>query len=340
MSLTARNAPVKKTTDLFNHGLESGIRRLAAPTAALAFVLSGYACVCAQEKIWFDPMLMEQGDPGQQGVDLSIFSTKNQLPAGNYPLHIRLKGSDMFTRTIPLAVNAQGETHPVITAALLQELNVKTDAYPALAALAPLAPVDDIGALIPAASVRLDTHNMALEVSIPQAALRRTARGFVDPQYWDDGIPALFSNYTFNGTYSQSDVGKSDSSRYLNLQNGLNVGPWRVRNYSTWSKSDDEAHWDSIYTFLQRDIKPWRSQLRLGESYSPSMIFDSVKFKGAQRATDDNMLPDSLRGFAQGTLIYSVNNQVTLYGGAMGRIPGRLRRWAWASVWMNGDRSR
>lgn len=166
---------MKKTTDLFNHGLESGMRRLAAPTAALAFALGGCAGVYAQEKVWFDPMLMEQGDPGQRGVDLSIFSTKDRLPAGNYPLRIRLNGSEMFTRTITLTVDAQGETHPVITPALLEELNVKTDAYPALAALAPLASIEDIGALIPAASVRLNTHKMALDVSIPQAALRRAA---------------------------------------------------------------------------------------------------------------------------------------------------------------------
>ncbi|WP_369834605.1 fimbria/pilus outer membrane usher protein [Cronobacter dublinensis] len=266
--------------------------------AALAFTAGSQHNACAQEKVWFDPMLMEQGDPGQRGVDLSIFSAKDQLPAGNYPLRIRLNGDELFTRTIPLTVDTHGETHPVITPALLEELNVKTEAYPALTALSPLAPIEDLGALIPAASVRLNTHSMALEVSIPQAALRRAARGYVDPQYWDDGIPALFSNYTFNGTDTQSDVDAGDSSQYLNLQNGLNIGPWRVRNYSTWSKSDDEASWDTVYTFLQRDIKPWRSQLTLGESYSPSMIFDSVKFKGAQLATDDNMLPDSLRGFA------------------------------------------
>ncbi|EGT5711307.1 fimbrial biogenesis outer membrane usher protein [Cronobacter dublinensis subsp. dublinensis] len=266
--------------------------------AALAFTAGIQPDACAQEKVWFDPMLMEQGDPGQRGVDLSIFSTKDQLPAGNYPLRIRLNGDERFTRTIPLTVDTHGETHPVITPALLEELNVKTEAYPALTALSPLAPIEDLGALIPAASVRLNTHSMALEVSIPQAALHRTVRGFVDPQYWDDGIPALFSNYTFNGTDTQSDLDAGDSSQYLNLQNGLNIGPWRVRNYSTWSKSDDEASWNTVYTFLQRDIKPWRSQLTLGESYSPSMIFDSVKFKGAQLATDDNMLPDSLRGFA------------------------------------------
>ncbi|EPN1649289.1 fimbria/pilus outer membrane usher protein [Cronobacter dublinensis] len=290
---------MKRAACPFDPRLPDTVRPVALMVAAaLAFTLSSLPNACAQEKVWFDPMLMEQGDPGQRGVDLSIFSTKDQLPAGNYPLRIRLNGDERFTRTIPLTVDTHGETHPVITPALLEELNVKTEAYPALTALSPLAPIEDLGALIPAASVRLNTHNMALEVSIPQAALRRTARGYVDPQYWDDGIPALFSNYIFNGTDTQSDVDAGDSSQYLNLQNGLNIGPWRVRNYSTWSKSDDEASWDTVYTFLQRDIKPWRSQLTLGESYSPSMIFDSVKFKGAQLASDDNMLPDSLRGFA------------------------------------------
>ncbi|EOC1552658.1 fimbrial biogenesis outer membrane usher protein [Cronobacter dublinensis] len=290
---------MKRTACPFDPRLPDTVRPVALMVAAaLAFTLSSLPNACAQEKVWFDPMLMEQGDPGQRGVDLSIFSTKDQLPAGNYPLRIRLNGDERFTRTIPLTVDTHGETHPVITPALLEELNVKTEAYPALTALSPLAPIEDLGALIPAASVRLNTHNMALEVSIPQAALRRTARGYVDPQYWDDGIPALFSNYIFNGTDTQSDVDAGDSSQYLNLQNGLNIGPWRVRNYSTWSKSDDEASWDTVYTFLLRDIKSWRSQLTLGESYSPSMIFDSVKFKGAQLASDDNMLPDSLRGFA------------------------------------------
>ncbi|EQA3420661.1 fimbria/pilus outer membrane usher protein [Cronobacter dublinensis] len=290
---------MKRTACPFDPRLPDTVRPVALMVAAaLVFTAGTQPDACAQEKVWFDPMLMEQGDPGQRGVDLSIFSTKDQLPAGNYPLRIRLNGDERFTRTIPLTVDTHGETHPVITPALLEELNVKTEAYPALTALSPLAPIEDLGALIPAASVRLNTHNMALEVSIPQAALRRTVRGFVDPQYWDDGIPAFFSNYTFNGTDTQSDVDAGDSSQYLNMQNGLNIGPWRVRNYSTWSKSDDEASWDTVYTFLQRDIKPWRSQLTLGESYSPSMIFDSVKFKGAQLASDDNMLPDSLRGFA------------------------------------------
>ncbi len=36
----------------------------------------------------------------------------------------------------------------------------------------------------------------------------------------------------------------------------------------------------------------------MGDSVSPSDVFDSVPFRGAQLATDDDMYPESLRGYA------------------------------------------
>lgn len=72
-----------------------------------------------------------------------------------------------------------------------------------------------------------------------------------------------------------------------------------MRNYSTRNYDEDNgSHWDSVNTYLQRDIQRLKGQLTLGDSYTPSDIFDSVQFRGAQLASDDNMLPDSLRGFA------------------------------------------
>lgn len=91
-------------------------------------------------------------------------------------------------------------------------------------------------------------------------------------------------------------------SYYLNLLPGLNIGPWRLRNYSTWSRntfgSDTQNNWDSLYTYAQRNIISLKSQLTLGESSSPSDMFDSVPFRGVQLASDDDMLPDSMRGYA------------------------------------------
>ncbi|MCR2674151.1 fimbria/pilus outer membrane usher protein, partial [Salmonella enterica] len=59
-----------------------------------------------------------------------------------------------------------------------------------------------------------------------------------------------------------------------------------------------EDRWDSVYTYAQRNIIRLKSLLTLGESSSPSDVFDSVSFRGAQLASDDDMLPESLRGYA------------------------------------------
>ncbi|WP_366545400.1 fimbria/pilus outer membrane usher protein, partial [Salmonella enterica] len=61
--------------------------------------------------------------------------------------------------------------------------------------------------------------------------------------------------------------------------------------------SADES-WDSLYTYAQRNIIALKSQLTFGDSTAPSELFDSVPFRGAQLASDDDMLPDSLRGYA------------------------------------------
>ncbi|EGK9462190.1 fimbrial biogenesis outer membrane usher protein, partial [Escherichia coli] len=141
-------------------------------------------------------------------------------------------------------------------------------------------------------------------VEIPQAAVEAKPRGYVAPENLDEGINALLLNYNFTGANTKSrDNDTSDSdSYYLNLLPGLNIGPWRLRNYSTWSRNtfggDTQNNWDSLYTYAQRNIISLKSQLTLGESSSPSDMFDSVPFRGVQLASDDDMLPDSMRGYA------------------------------------------
>ncbi len=41
---------------------------------------------------------------------------------------------------------------------------------------------------------------------------------------------------------------------------------------------------------------PLRSRLTLGDSYTNGDVFDGINFRGAQLASDDNMLPDSQKG--------------------------------------------
>ncbi|MFA1647508.1 MAG: fimbria/pilus outer membrane usher protein, partial [Enterobacteriaceae bacterium] len=140
-----------------------------------------------------------------------------------------------------------------------------------------------------------------LLLTLPQAALTSQARGYVAPEMWDEGINALLLNYSLSGdnSWSRNRTSDNSNSQYANLRPGINIGPWRLRNYTTWNRdSDGKARWDSAYTYAQRNIVPLKSQMTLGDSTSPSDVFDSLPFRGGQLASDDDMLPDSLKGYA------------------------------------------
>ncbi|MEX5986165.1 fimbria/pilus outer membrane usher protein, partial [Enterobacter hormaechei] len=93
--------------------------------------------------------------------------------------------------------------------------------------------------------------------------------------------------------------GSDSNSQYANLRPGINIGPWRLRNYTTWSRdSKGNDKWDTVYTYGQRAIIPLKAQLTTGDSSSPADVFDSIPFRGAQLASDDDMMPDSLKGYA------------------------------------------
>ncbi|HGY9166253.1 TPA: fimbria/pilus outer membrane usher protein, partial [Escherichia coli] len=98
-------------------------------------------------------------------------------------------------------------------------------------------------------------------------------------------------------------AGKSNYA-YLNLQSGINIGSWRLRDNSTWSynsgssNSSDSNKWQHINTSAERDIIPLRSRLTVGDSYTDGDIFDSVNFRGLKINSTEAMLPDSQHGFA------------------------------------------
>ncbi|AWF09395.1 type VII secretion system (T7SS), usher family protein [Escherichia coli MP021552.11] len=172
------------------------------------------------------------------------------------------------------------------------------DEIPALAEKDDDSVINSLEQIIPGTAAEFDFNHQRLNLSIPQIALYRDARGYVSPSRWDDGIPTLFTNYSFTGSDNRYRQGNRSQRQYLNMQNGANFGPWRLRNYSTWTRNDQTSSWNTISSYLQRDIKALKSQLLLGESATSGSIFSSYTFTGVQLASDDNMLPNSQRGFA------------------------------------------
>ncbi|MEB6377366.1 fimbrial biogenesis outer membrane usher protein [Leclercia adecarboxylata] len=248
---------------------------------------------------YFNPELIELDNPGIDRADLIGFETGSQA-AGVYHVDIILDGQLTETRDVAFAnvTDSQGESRlePCLSVDALTQWGVKTERFPGLSQ--PGSPCARLDA-IPQASTDFQFASQRLVISVPQAALTIQARGYVQPAQWDDGITAAMLNYSLSGARILNRNGGSDNTQYANLRPGFNIGPWRLRNYATWSRDGEgQTRWDHVYTWLQRGIVPLSAQLTLGESSSPADVFDSMPFRGMQLASDDDMLPDSLRGYA------------------------------------------
>lgn len=248
----------------------------------------------------FNPALLELSTPGAGQADLSAFEAGSQAP-GVYHVDVVLDDQVVDTRdvTFKTVSDKNGETslQPCLSVDQLKSWGVKTELFPELVTQGECAHL----AAIPQASTDFQFSTQRLLISIPQAALTPQARGYVSPEKWDEGINAALLNYSLSGANNRIRGGNGDNSnsQYANLRPGINIGPWRLRNYTTWNRdSNGQDKWDTVYTYAQRGIAPLKGQLTLGDSSAPSDVFDSMPFRGGQLASDDDMLPDSLKGYA------------------------------------------
>ncbi|WP_092877250.1 fimbria/pilus outer membrane usher protein [Izhakiella capsodis] len=291
----------------------SRLAQLVICQIALSTGISGM--VSAEE--YFNPALLEIDNPAQGKADLSIFEDSELQPPGTYRVDIYLNGSAVDTQdvTFSLVTDASGKRslQPCLSGKTLQDMGVRIGMYPSLKATEECARFTDA---IAQSSATFLFNQQRLDLSIPQAALSSQARGYVSPELWDSGIPALLLNYSFSGanTTARENNARNANTYYLNLRSGVNLGAWRLRNYSTWNRdSSGKVSWNTINTYLQRGIERLRSQLTVGDSNSPTEVFDTVPFRGIQLASDDDMLPDSQKGYSPVVRgIAQSNAQVTI----------------------------
>ena len=288
---------------MHNHNRSSlryGRTRYRQRTALSLAFLSLYASVNAFADDVFNPAMLEQNGSVSSTVTLDTFAKKQQQAPGTYHVSL-LVNNNLFAARDIVFQDAPGQVklQPCFTLPTLKDIGVKTEVIPALAKLSDSACID-IAQAIPGSESSFDFESQRLKVSIPQAAMDNQARGYIPPEQWEQGIPALLANYQFSGSHTeyQHSDGSSSDQQYLNLRSGVNVDAWRFRNYSTYTKSDSGEDWDSSSTYVQRNIEALKGELTMGDDFTPSDIFDSVQFRGAQIASDDNMLPDSMKGFA------------------------------------------
>jgi P pilus assembly protein, porin PapC len=243
---------------------------------------------------------------GQNTADLSRFEHGNPVLPGSYNTDLYLNAGWVGRVDVRFAAaSPNASATPCVDRELLDRLGL----HPAklspevVSELRNPASCVSFDSLIPGATLSFDMAALRLDASVPQAYLGQMPRGYVSPEYWDAGVPAGLLNYNFN-SYHTSSSGISQTTSYLGLNAGFNVGPWHVRNDATvnWQSASAgvpaRRQWHNIDSYVRRDLPSLGAQLTVGDSYTDGQVFDSYELRGVQLATDDRMLPNSMRGYA------------------------------------------
>lgn len=234
-------------------------------------------------------------------VDLqSLLASSNVLP-GNYRVDLYGNETLVGRRDIDFRRNpGNGRIEACLTLDMVQQLGVdiaKLQASGKLEGSDPDACLD-LPTLIPGASMRYDVPRLRLLVSVPQIAMERGRRGYVDPALWDAGVSAAFINYQLSSNRNSTE-GQNTLSNNLGLRNGINLGGWRLRNESNFNSSTDRpSTFKSNRTYVQHDVTALKGQFSAGDIFSDADLFDSVRYRGVKLGSDDGMRADSERGYA------------------------------------------
>ncbi|SEA02057.1 fimbria/pilus outer membrane usher protein [Variovorax sp. YR216] len=249
--------------------------------------------------------------------DIERFNRAQTVDPGVYQVDVFVNG--VFRSRKNVEFRAQGnEVAPCLETSFLLAAGVLPSSFSAPAQGA----ADDASQTcrplgsIAGARTSFDLPRLRLDVSIPQALMKRTIRGAVDRADIDPGVTAGFLNYDAN-YFRASSQGTSNESMFLGMNFGANLGMWRFRQQSSYSyfagRDTSEGHWNSIRAYAQRALPDWGSELTIGQSFTTGRLFSTVGFEGVQVATDERMLPDSQRGFAPVVRgVASTNARVTV----------------------------
>nr|WP_237735457.1 fimbria/pilus outer membrane usher protein [Serratia fonticola] len=236
----------------------------------------------------------------KNAVDLTRFSNGASALPGIYRTAIYVNNELIGTREIEFKSRADKSVYPCLSQDVLKNIAFNYDKLP-VGVLGNEKSAEiciDLQSKLSNAVVSFDSSEQRLDLMIPQIYMLKTARGTVSPELWDSGVPALLLGYNVNG-YSSKSQGNKFNAMFAGVNAGVNMGAWYLRHNGSLNWMDSGTRqYSSINTYLQRDIPQLKARVLLGQSNTLGQIFDTLPFSGIQLATDERMLPDSLRGYA------------------------------------------
>ncbi|MGO2336434.1 fimbria/pilus outer membrane usher protein [Providencia sp.] len=283
-----------------NVQLNFQVKRICQAITAIIVVSASINCAIAED--YFSPNSLSAVD-GTNVADLQNldhFSTAGGQLAGKYHVDIIINGVFVDSREVTFVDSETSkQLIPILTKAELESWGVNVKSIATFSSLTAEQSIGVISNYIPDAKTILELNQQKLIISIPQIAMDKQVAGAIPSSQWENGVPALVLNYYYSGSNNWNRNSSADSnSHYFNLRSGLNIGPWRLKNYSTYSDNSGQREWNNIETSLERGINFLKSQLIVGDTTTPGEVFDGFQFRGIQLQSDESMLPNSMRGFA------------------------------------------
>ncbi|RWR02354.1 fimbrial protein [[Pantoea] beijingensis] len=271
--------------------------KLSPVSGSIILVMGGFVSCNSLADVSFNPDFLNS--TVGQSVDISRFNGEYRVPPGDYTPDIYLNGRLIDRAPVSMRGDS-GKSHLCFNESLLTRLNLNTArlSKESLASLNSENACSELESLVPGAHARLSLSDMRLNLSIPQAYLNQTAHGYVPPAMWSYGEKALYLSYntTYFEQYNKSNIYKSF---YGDVKGSLNLGAWMLKHSGAYRWDDRYGgQYNDFSTALQRDIPTWNSRILFGDANTSGELFDSFSFRGVQLATADQMLPDSLRGYA------------------------------------------
>lgn len=254
-------------------------------------------------KIDYNPVFIH-GD----GVDVSRFSEGNRVDPGIYNVTVIVNNKSRGKHNISFQ-NDKGHAgaQPYFTLNELNQLGIKLTTDNSQSGKDSDKESDTrftLQSVVKNSSTNYDAGDYELNITVPQVNLVYHPRGYIDPNTWDAGVPAIFLDYNTNlyRSYSGSRYGtRSNNIIYtgnIGMQTGFNAKGWRFRKrLNTNMSSRGQSHTQNLFGFAQTDIIRLQSHLTIGDSNTRGEVFDSYNIRGVLLQSDERMLPEGLRNY-------------------------------------------
>ncbi|GAA3909641.1 fimbrial biogenesis outer membrane usher protein [Gibbsiella dentisursi] len=175
----------------------------------------------------------------------------------------------------------------------------------------------DVDLLLHGGQSSLSSGQLRVNLTIPQAFVTKFDARWLPPSQWDEGINGLYTTYNANYYHAWRSDGISDTDNlYLTLNSGLDLGGSHLVDKSVYRKTraNPNGYWTNNERYIERPFPSLHSVIRVGESYTGSDWFDSLRYKGILLKQEQKMYPDIYRTYMP--VIYGVaktNSVIRVY---------------------------